>query len=183
MTTTTVTRIYATYEQAAQIVQELEAANIPHRDITLLSNSSQHAGLAPYATTAEDKREADTDYDATVGAGAMGGVVGLLTGLGLIALPGLGALAAVGWLGATLAGFTFGAAGGAAGSAIIEGLRKNGVDDATATRNADAVTAGGTLVAVRTDSDRLSTIESIMGTNDEFDTDTLSTANSTSRVA
>ena len=85
----------------------------------------------------------------------------------------------MGWLAATLAGATFGAV-----SAISESLTNHGVDHDTAARSAQAVQAGGTLVAVRCDSDRLSTIESIiMGTSDTaYDTDTVASA-SNSRVA
>ena len=169
MTTTTITRTYTSYDQAARIVEELEAANIPSRDITILSGAKQHEGLSPYSNTdaIEEKGNAEQTFDTTVTTGGVVGGVGLLASLGLITIPGLGFVAAAGWLAATLAGFTFGAASGAAIGAISEHLNKHGVDQETATRQANALSSGSTLVAVRCDSSQLSTIESIMGTSDE----------------
>ena len=183
MTTTTITRIYSNYDQAAGVVAALESAGFPARDITLLSNSQQHAGLSPYtAQTSDETPESEDTYDTAVTTGGLGAGVGLLTGLGLIAIPGLGPIAAVGWLGATLAGFAFGSVGGATIGAISESLAKHGVDQETAVRNANAVSAGKTLVAVRCDSAKVSAAESILGTTDEV-LNTNMNAASTSRVA
>ena len=186
MTSATITRIYSSFEQAESVVSALEAASIPSRDITVLSNSKQHASLAPYAgptrpnPAIQDQIAREETFDTAVTTGGLVGGVGLLTSLGLIALPGLGAVAAAGWLAATLGGFVFGAAAGGAVGAISESLNKHGVDHEQSKRYADAISAGNTLVAVICDTDKVNTVESIMGTSDEV----LETSPSTtSRVA
>src|ERR1700722_6043662 len=101
MTTQTVTGLYDTYEAAIQTVRDLEAANIPHTDISLVAHRS-------YAT---DESNAATGAEAGSGTGAaIGGCVGLLAGLCLLAIPGLGPVVAAGWLAATAVGVLAGTA-------------------------------------------------------------------------
>ncbi len=182
MATTTITRIYSDYDQAVGVVAALEAAGFPAREITFLSHSQQHEGLAPY-DTAKTETDGEMTFDTAVTTGGLGAGVGLLTGLGLIVIPGLGPIAAAGWLGATLAGFAFGTASGAAVGAVSESLAKNGVDQETSVRNANAISAGKTLVAVRCDSSKLSQAESILGSSDDVLGSSAIPAASTSRVA
>ncbi len=185
-TTTTITRMYATYDKAAQVVKDLEAAGIPHSEITILSNSAQHTNLGKYGQESEKQIDRDVLYDTAAGTGAVGAVGGLLAGLGLLVLPGIGPFAAAGWFAATLAGGALGTAAGAAAEGIAELFSSHsGVDRETASRYVAGVQAGGTMVAVRSDVGRLFTIEGIMGTNDTA-YDTLGTTNTTtgsSRVA
>ena len=85
------------------------------------------------------------------GATTSGGAAGLLTGLGLMAIPGVGPVVAAGWLVATLAGA---AAGGLAGG-LIGGLTQAGVSEQDANVYAEGIRRGGTLVTARVpDGDR-----------------------------
>jgi hypothetical protein len=167
---TTITRVYSTYEKATEVVRDLEAADISHSDITLVAQRSQdrHSAIRDYSTVNSEKAAADEAvYDTAVGTGVVGGLTGLLAGLGLIAIPGLGPVVAAGWLGATLFGFTAGAAGGTVVEVISNALSGHGVHKDEARSYATSVAQGGTLVAVKTDDSKRSTVESIMGLNDE----------------
>ena len=80
-----------------------------------------------------------------------GGIIGLLTGLGLMAIPGVGPVVAAGWLASTAAGV---AAGGAAGG-IIGALTQTGASEEDASAYAEGIRRGGTLVSARVpDTDR-----------------------------
>ncbi len=169
MATTTITRLYSTYDKAAEIVRDLEAADIPHRDITLVGphSDAKHSNVRQYnGVDADPDREAETVYESSVGGGVVGAGVGLLAGLGLIAIPGIGPMVAAGWLASTLAGAVVGSAGTVAAEEIAHGLGHHGVSHDQAHVYADAVTHGGTLVSVKADDSKRGLIESIMGLND-----------------
>jgi hypothetical protein len=68
---------------------------------------------------------------------AVGGAVGLLAGLGLLAIPGIGPVVAAGWLVSTAAGA---AAGGATGG-LIGALTQAGVSEEDAHVYAEGVPA------------------------------------------
>jgi hypothetical protein len=69
----------------------------------------------------------------------------LLTGLGLLAIPGVGPVVAAGWLVATAVG----AAAGAATGGIVGGLSEMGVSPEDADVYAEGVRRGGTLVSAK----------------------------------
>jgi hypothetical protein len=85
---------------------------------------------------------------AGAGAGAaIGGVLGWLIGIGAIAIPGIGALAAAGPIVAALAGA--GAAGATGG--LVGGLVGAGMPEIEAKRYAGRIREGGYLVSVHCD--------------------------------
>jgi len=166
--TVTISRLYDDYASASRAVTELEAAGIPHSDISLIASNSDNwyatdkTGSQPAResdqTTARVDRERDGVDDRAEGAAAgggigtaVGGAAGLLTGLGLLAIPGVGPVVAAGWLVATLAGA---AAGGLAGG-LIGALTQAGISEQDANVYAEGVRRGGTLVTARVpDADR-----------------------------
>src|ERR1700746_1188830 len=97
--TQVVTALYDSYDAAVPAVNALEDAGIPHSDISIISNNADDR----YPTAEKTKAAADAGKGAGIGA-AGGGVTGLLTGLGLMAIPGIGPVVAAGWLAATAAG-------------------------------------------------------------------------------
>src|SRR4029079_362707 len=124
------------YDRASQAVRDLEAAGVPHGDISLVANNADnwYSGNGN-GTTKRVDRDADGVDDRAEGAGkgagigaAVGGTAGLLAGLGLLAIPGVGPVVAAGCLVATAAGA---AAGGMTGG-IIGALTQAGIsaDDA-----------------------------------------------------
>jgi hypothetical protein len=79
-----------------------------------------------------------------VAGGAIGGTLGLLAGIGALAIPGLGPFIAAGPIMATLAGV---GAGGAVGS-LIGALTGMGLPEYEAKRYEGLVKKGGTLLSV-----------------------------------
>ncbi len=147
--TQTVTALYDTYDAAVFAVNDLEASGIPHADISLVSNNVDHRYDKDHPTNAA----ADAGTGAGIGA-AVGGVGGLLTGLGLLAIPGVGPVVAAGWLVATAVGAVGGAVVGGAAGGIVGSLTGAGVPEHDANFYAEGVRRGGTLVTARVDDAR-----------------------------
>lgn len=164
MTTRTLTALYDDYDDAAAAVTKLEAAGVPHGDISLVGNKAETATGGAGETTAHAATGAGTG--ATLGT-LLGGGAGLLAGLGLMAIPGVGPVVAAGWLVATLTGAGIGAAaGGLAGS-----LTGAGVSETDAHAYAEGVRRGGTLLTVRADETRGGSIMSILEEHGAIDLD------------
>src|SRR6187549_4304152 len=146
--TVTISRLYDNYNDAQRAVQRLEAAGVPHSDISIVANNSD----SWFNTDKKVDRDRDGVDDRAEGAGkgagigaGVGGTAGLLAGLGLLAIPGLGPVVAAGWLAATAVG----AAAGAATGGIIGALTQAGVSDDDAHTYAEGIRRGGTLVTAR----------------------------------
>lgn len=152
--TATISRLYDNYSDAQKAVANLEAAGVPHSDLSIVANNSddwyKSDGKVDRDRDGTDDRAEGAATGAGVGAG-LGGAAGLMAGLGLLAIPGLGPVVAAGWLAATALGATAGAAtGGAVGA-----LTQAGVSEDEAPLYAEGVRRGGTLVSARVpDADR-----------------------------
>jgi hypothetical protein len=158
--TKTISALFDTYAAASSAVSALEAAGIPHSDISIVANNSENWHKGDKASDAAD----DAGKGAGIGA-AVGGLGGLLTGLGLMAIPGVGPVVAAGWLVSTAAGAVAGAALGGAAGGIIGGLTEAGVPERDAHVYAEGVRRGGTLVTARVDDARASAAQAILDRN------------------
>jgi hypothetical protein len=151
--TATISRLYDNYADAQKAVQGLEAAGVPHADISIVANNSDNwygGSKVDRDHDGVDDRAEGAGKGAGIGAG-LGGAAGLLAGLGLLAIPGLGPVVAAGWLAATAVG----AAAGAATGGIVGALTEAGVSKEDAPLYAEGVRRGGTLVSARVaDADR-----------------------------
>ena len=140
MATRTITALFDRYDEAAKAVQNVEAAGVPHSDVSIVSNdpaNREHLG--------QSDANAGTATGASLGT-LLGGGAGLLAGLGMLAIPGLGPVVAAGWLASTLVGAGVGAAAGG----IVGSLTDAGISHEDAHLYAEGVNRGGTLVTVRT---------------------------------
>src|SRR3954468_15931834 len=152
--TVTISRLYDNYTNAQNAVRGLEAAGVPHSDISVVANNSDNW----FSTDNKVDRDRDGVDDRAEGAGkgagigaGIGGAAGLLAGLGLLAIPGLGPVVAAGWLASTAVG----AAAGAATGGIVGALTQAGISNEDAHSYAEGVRRGGTLVSARVpDADR-----------------------------
>lgn len=131
----TVTGLFDDYADASSAVSELEAQGVPSSDISIVSNNG-------------DRRHEESNAAEGAGTGAgigavVGGAGGLLTGLGLMAIPGVGPVVAAGWLAATAAGAAAGAVAGGAAGGIIGALTSSGVPERDAHFYAEGVRRGG----------------------------------------
>jgi len=153
--TTTISRLYNNYGDARAAVQQLEAAGVAHSDISIIASNADNwynNGKDTFPDRdldGKDDRAQAAGKGASIGAAA-GGTAGLLTGLGLMAIPGVGPVVAAGWLVATLAGA---AAGGATGGAL-GALTQTGISKDEADVYAEGLRRGGAVVSARvTDND------------------------------
>ncbi len=163
--TMTISRLYNNYPDAEAAIKALEAAGVKHGDISVLASNADewYKGNSGKPGTFPDRNLNNKDDRAeAAGAGAgmgavAGGAVGVLAGLGLMAIPGVGPIVAAGWLVSTLAGA---AAGGAAGG-VIGALTQTGVGKDEANIYAEGLRRGGAVVSARvadTDAARLRTV-------------------------
>lgn len=154
----TVSRVYDTYAQANQAVIDIEATGVPASEISLVANK--------YVS---DKYEnVETVSKAGTGAGiggVLGGGAGLLAGLGMLAIPGLGPVVAVGWL----ASLAVGAAAGATAGGLVGALVSAGTSDDHAHVYSESVRRGGTLVSVRVADDNAADIQAILDNHGPID--------------
>ena len=163
MATRTVTAMFDRYSDAAEAVGRLEAAGIPHADISIVSNDATKrdsyttTGTTGHAHKDHDAAETGTGTGASLGT-VLGGGAGLLAGLGMLAIPGLGPVVAAGWRASTLVG----AGAGAATGGVIGALTGAGVDETHAHSYAEGISRGGTLVTVRSDESHLAKVTEIL---------------------
>ncbi|MBS7696522.1 MULTISPECIES: general stress protein [unclassified Chelatococcus] len=140
---TTVSALFDDYSTATEAVRDLERSGIPTDDISIIANKSDRL---------DDADDSDAAEDAGIGAGvgaAVGGVGGLLTGLGIMAIPGVGPVVAAGWLAATGVGALAGAAVGGAAGGLIGSMTSAGIPERDANLYAEGVRRGGSLVTAR----------------------------------
>lgn len=135
--------IARTESEAENIVARLKKAGIADSDISVLlpDCSGNHDFVHEHNTKAPE--------GATIGVsagGVTGGVIGLLAGIGAIAIPGVGPFIAAGPILATLSG----AAVGATVGGIAGGLVGLGMPEYEAKQYETKVKEGNTLISVHT---------------------------------
>lgn len=142
---TAVFGIYQSREAADNAVDHLRAAGFRSTDISVLFSENQ--GTKDFAHEKNTKAPEGTATGVLSG-GIAGGVLGLLTGMGALTIPGLGPLVAAGPLLAALAGA--GALGTVGG--IIGALVGLGIPEYEAKRYEGRIREGGVLLSVHCDS-------------------------------
>ena len=136
--------IVETQIQAERIVDQLQERGVASNDISVLFPDKR--GTKDFAY--EHNTKAPEGAVAGMGAGGViGGTLGLLAGIGALAIPGVGPLIAAGPIMATLSGVAAGAAVGGVAGALI-GL---GVPEFEAKSYEGKVRGGNLLIAVHTD--------------------------------
>jgi hypothetical protein len=130
--------------QAERIVEDLQRVGLPASEISVLFPDKR--GTRDFAH--EHNTKAPEGAIAGVGAGgAVGGTLGLLAGIGALAIPGVGPLIAAGPIMAALSGAAAGAAvGGIAGTLV--GL---GIPEIEAKTYEGKLRGGNILIAVHTE--------------------------------
>ena len=154
--TRTVSKLFDSNSQAQRAVEALEQAGFSSSEVSLISRYR------------DDNTLADDASGATKGAvtgAAIGGGTGLLTALGVIAIPGIGPLVAAGVLATTLVG----AASGSVVGGLIGALTDYGVSEEDAHVYSEAVRRGSSLVTVRTDDARAAEADGILNNHKPID--------------
>ena len=136
------------HTRAEELVFALQQAGFAMSDVSVLFADKQ--GTHDFAH--EHNTKAPEGAVAGVGAGgAIGGTIGLLAGIGAIAVPGVGALIAAG----PLMGALSGAAAGAAVGGVAGALVGMGIPEIEAKVYEGKLKSGNALVAVHTESSDL----------------------------
>jgi len=141
------TAVFGIYRQRGgveQAVDALKTAGFRNEDISILFPHNE--GNKDLAVTKDSKAPEGAAAGAGTGA-IIGGALGWLAGIGLLAIPGLGPFIAAGPIMALLAGAGVGGAVGGVSGALI-GL---GIPEYEAKRYEGLVKAGGILLSVHTD--------------------------------
>jgi hypothetical protein len=138
---TAVFGIYKTVAQAERAVDVLTTAGFSNTDISVLLTDAQTS--RDFAHEKNTKAPEGTATGVATG-GIIGGTLGLLAGIGTLAIPGVGPLIAAGPIIAALAGL---GVGGAAGG-IIGALVGMGIPEYEAKRYEGRVKDGGVLLSV-----------------------------------
>lgn len=134
-----------TAEQAESIVTRLQSLGIQTSDVSVLFPDK--AGTRDFAHEKNTKAPEGATTGGLAGMG-VGGALGLLAGIGALAIPGVGPLIAAGPIMAALSGA---AVGGATGG-LIGALVGLGIPELEAKQYEGKVRAGNILISVHTES-------------------------------
>jgi hypothetical protein len=133
--------IYKNRATAETAVDRLLAEGFSNQDVSVLM--SDNSGSKDFATEKNTKAPEGTTTGVGVG-GAVGGTLGLLAGIGALAIPGVGPLIAAGPIMAGLAGLGI---GGAVGG-LVGALVGMGIPEYEAKRYEGRIKDGGILLSV-----------------------------------
>jgi hypothetical protein len=153
---TAVFGIYKNSVHAESAVDRILAAGFSQNDISVLLPDAQ--STKEFAHEKNTKAPEGTVTGVTTG-GVIGGTLGLLAGIGVLAIPGLGPFIAAGPIMAGLAGL---GVGGAVGG-LVGALVGMGMPEYEAKRYEGRVKAGGVLLSVHCDtSDEISRAKDLL---------------------
>jgi hypothetical protein len=141
---TAVYGIYRTRTDAESAVDQLLSSGFRSEDISVLLQDN--VGTKDFAHEKHTKAPEGTTTGVIAG-GAVGGTLGLLAGVGALAIPGLGPFIAAGPIMATLAGL---GSGGVVGG-LIGALAGMGIPEFEAKRYEGRIKEGGILLSVHCD--------------------------------
>ncbi len=167
----TLVALYDDFAVAQDVAQDLLEAGYKRRDISVIANDVSGEYAARYdiqPRTDITEIPDDDDVKADEGAG-FGLVIGALTGIGAMFIPGVGPVIAAGPLVAALFGAGVGAAAGAATGGIVAALVHTGVTEPDAHYYAEGVRRGGTLVVITADENWVDTARSVMERHQPID--------------
>src|SRR5579871_5257838 len=141
---TAVFGIYHNANQAERVVERLRGKRFSNDDISVLLTDNQ--GTKDFAHEKNTKAPEGTATGVTAG-GVIGGTLGLLAGIGALAIPGVGPFIAAGPIMGALAGL---GVGGAVGG-LIGALVGMGIPEYEAKRYEGRIKEGGVLLSVHCD--------------------------------
>ena len=156
--------VYENHEKAIEAVIELKEAGFPVKQLSIIGKAETEVVDDQMHVTPKDPIKV-----AGVGTGtAIGATLGVLTGVGLFAIPGLGFLYGAGALVGAIAGFDFGLIGG--GLASI--LTTMGVKDANVKKYHEDLEAGKFIFVAHGSEQEVNHAKELLhshGTHDDLD--------------
>ena len=151
-----VTALFENRASAESAVDQLIDAGYSREDISLLMSDATRG--REFAVTADSKAPEGAATGAAVG-GVLGAIAAGLIAVGVIALPGVGLVAA----GPIIAALAGAGAGGAAGG-LIGALIGAGIPEHEAKFFSDKIAEGGILLGVYTHDDRVDVAKEVLKT-------------------
>ena len=140
-----------------------DSGAVPGSGTLLETENTSDSGNAPELGAVKATKAPEGAAAGAMTGGAIGGTLGLLAGIGTLAIPGLGPFIAAGPIMAALSGAAAGAAAGGVAGALL-GL---GIPEYEAKVYEDRIKKGGYLVAVHVeDSQKANVVRDIMNKND-----------------
>ena len=162
--------VYENTKDVDNTLTELAARGYTEDDVSIIAKKD----ITDKIAVENDATEGITQGAKT--GGLIGGILGLLTGIGALTLPGIGALFITGPLVAAfgITGIvgttTTGALTGALAGGLVTGLKELGIDERIANTYEDEVKAGNTLLCVYTKGDE---VEETMENNNAKEVNTM----------
>lgn len=149
----TIVGLFDTTNEAQSVVQDLVNGGFNRQDIGLVANNTKGETTTENTgtTTAGESKAGDDAGAGAVGGTVVGGALGLLVGIGALAIPGIGPVVAAGTLATVLGSTALGAGIGAGIGGIVGALVGMGVPKEDAEYYHEGVRRGGTLVTVKSD--------------------------------
>jgi hypothetical protein len=141
---TSVFGLYPSVQRAERAVDELVASGFSNADVSVLLADNQ--GSKDFAHHKDTKAPEGTTTGVAAG-GTIGGALGLLAGIGALAIPGVGPFIAAGPIMGALAGL---GVGGAVGG-LVGALVGMGIPEYEAKRYEGRLKEGGVLMSVHCD--------------------------------
>ena len=174
----TVVGLFDTMNEAQSVVQDLVNGGFNRNDIGLTANNTkgEYKNTASTSTTETGTENGETKAGDDAGAGAVGGTVvggalGLLVGIGALAIPGIGPVVAAGTLATVLGSTALGAGIGAGIGGIVGALVGMGVPKEDAEYYNEGVRRGGALVTVKAEDNKAQSAYDIMQQHGAVDID------------
>ena len=147
----TVVGVFDRVDYAEKAAREFKEQGLRTDDISILVKNDDQTG--------GDRKGMVNDNisNGAVTGGIIGGLAGLLIGAGLVAIPGLGIIAAAG----PIAGLI----GGAATGGIVGGLVDLGIPEEESKKYESDVREGKVVFSMKTDEDKVESVRSILQAN------------------
>lgn len=147
--------VYETHDNALNAIRELIGSGFNQKEVSLLSKA-ELVNNHIHVQTNQSPEVAEVSIGVTAGA-----VIGVLTGVGIFAIPGLGFLYGAGALIGAIAGFDLGLIGGG----VVAIFTSLGVEGINAVKYEKHLNEGKFLVFVQGESDKVSKAQSILHAN------------------
>jgi uncharacterized membrane protein len=148
--------VFESREYAEKAAKQIENQGMSIEDLSIVAkHDDNHEAGVPAEVDGRPRN--DNISDGVIGGGIVGGIAGLLLGMGTIAIPGLGIIAAAGPIAGMLSGVVTGG--------IVGGLIDLGIPEEESRRYESDIKEGKILLSMRAEDDRIDQLESILTSN------------------
>ena len=143
--------LYDDLAEARRAVEALQNAGFSDSEVSIVSRAGD-------GTVTDERTQSSGAVTGAEVGGAVGVGAGILTALGVMAIPGIGPLVGAGMLATTIVTGT----GGVLAGGLVGALTDFGIDEADADVYAEGIRRGSSLVTVTTSDDRLPEADGIL---------------------